>query len=91
MDRIQAILESTTVKLYPTDSLLLKGEFCGNDTYTTYPNNYFGYGRVNVNKAVQTCREYCKMKGGSDSIGKFNLPLLLENNNFSYSYKSSSR
>ena len=64
IDRIQAILEATAVKLYPTRSLLRQGHFCGDDTYTSYPNNYFGYGRVDVLKAVQTCREFCADKPG---------------------------
>lgn len=62
IDRIQAILESTTAKLYPSVSLLRKGKLCGDDTFTTWPNNYFGYGRVDVWKAVETCREYCRNK-----------------------------
>lgn len=84
IDRIQAILESTTQKLYPKESLLRKGKLCGDDTYTSHPNNYFGYGRVDVWKAVETCREFCKQKKYNSNGGK--LPLLES----SIGFKSSS-
>lgn len=80
VDRIQAILESTTVKLYPSASLLRKGKLCGDDTFTTYPNNYYGYGRVDVHKAVETCKEYCKGKTGS--LGSKGLSQLLTSSSF---------
>jgi hypothetical protein len=68
IDRIQAILESTTTKLYPSASLLRKGKLCGNDTYTSHPNNYFGYGRIDVAKAVEVCKEFCAAGGNGKAI-----------------------
>ena len=88
VDRIQAILESTAAKLYPNSSLLRKGKLCGDDTYTTYPNNYFGYGRIDVWKAVETCREFCRDKQlNLNGNGGGKLQLLTSESN----YKSSSQ
>lgn len=74
IDRIQAILESTAVKLLPTVSLLRKGKLCGEDTFTSYPNNYFGYGRIDVLRAVETCKAYCATKPGQWSSSPSLIP-----------------
>jgi hypothetical protein len=35
------------------------GQYCGTDGPTTYPNNYFGFGRIDVAHAVRVCRQFC--------------------------------
>ena len=59
VDRIQSILESTAKKLYPNPSLMRNGQYCGTDGPTSHPNNYFGYGRIDVAQAVRVCRQFC--------------------------------
>lgn len=63
VDRIQSILEATAKKLYPERSLMVNGKYCGTDGPTTYPNNYYGYGRVDVAQAVRVCRQFCAERG----------------------------
>jgi hypothetical protein len=57
VDKIQSLLESTAVKLRPPRS---DGPLCGGDKPDSVPNNYFGYGRINVLQAVRTCQNMCK-------------------------------
>lgn len=35
------------------------GRYCGTDGPTSYPNNYFGYGKINVMQAVNVCKQFC--------------------------------
>lgn len=82
IDRIQAILESTAHKLLPSASLLRGGKLCGNDTMTSYPNNYYGFGRVNVEKAVQTCRDFCSGKSEVVDLSSQDIPIKSSDSNF---------
>ena len=58
--KVQAFLQRTARKLYPTPELLMGNKtYCGGDTERSYPNNYFGYGRIDVALAVKSCIKYC--------------------------------
>ena len=54
-ERLQAILQSTAVHLLPPAGERL----CGQDTAKSVPNNFFGYGRIDLINAVNVCRELC--------------------------------
>lgn len=54
-ERLQAILQSTAVHLMPPAGERL----CGQDNAKSVPNNFFGYGRIDVENAVNVCRELC--------------------------------
>lgn len=56
VNALQDLLQSTAVKLTPPR----EGRLCGGDKPDSVPNNYFGYGRIDVLKAVQTCQRQCK-------------------------------
>ena len=49
---IQFYLSSTATRLYPSTGML-----CGKDNSTSYPNNVYGYGAVNVYASVVACRK----------------------------------
>jgi len=48
VDAIQPIIQQTAVALFSTQG-------CGGDTATTTPNNVYGYGQLDVHRAVTAC------------------------------------
>lgn len=52
MEAIADLLTSTAVPLLP-----LAGSLCGGDTPQTIPNNHYGYGRLDLWAAINSCRE----------------------------------
>jgi hypothetical protein len=59
IDKVQVILQATAEHLTPPHST---APLCGNDTPTSIPNSYFGYGRINVKEAIKTCQKLCTVK-----------------------------
>ena len=59
VDKVQIILQATAEHLTPSPAM---SPLCGNDTLQSIPNNYFGYGRINVREAVKTCQKLCTVK-----------------------------
>lgn len=60
VDKIQTLLEQTAVRLRPRQSA--NDRLCGGDRPDSVPNNYFGYGRIDVLKAVRACMKYCQVR-----------------------------
>jgi subtilisin family serine protease len=54
-ERLQAVLQSSAVHLLPPAGERL----CGVDTARSVPNNFFGYGRIDVERGVKVCMELC--------------------------------
>lgn len=59
VDDLQTLLQATAVHLKPPANA---SPLCGNDTPDSIPNNYFGYGRINVLDAVRACRKRCSQQ-----------------------------
>ncbi len=53
VDHIQELLQKSARPLFPARGARL----CGGDTYSSYPNNHYGYGRINVYDAICLCRD----------------------------------
>lgn len=49
VDKVEMLMRQTASPLYA-----VKG--CGSDTKNTYPNNEFGYGKINVGRAIAACQ-----------------------------------
>lgn len=58
IDKIQVILQASAEHLLPP----FVDSFCGRDNANSIPNNYFGYGRINVHAAVKACRTLCQFQ-----------------------------
>lgn len=59
---IQDLLQQTAVHLTPPSGQRL----CGGDTVNSVPNNFFGYGRINVFAAVKKCQAICSKSAKED-------------------------
>lgn len=44
------------------------GMYCGGDNADSIPNNYFGYGRIDVLAAVNVCRANCRSPKKQDNM-----------------------
>lgn len=55
IDVLRELFQDTALPKYP-----LPGSLCGNDTPDTIPNNHYGYGRIDVAKAMDRCLELCQ-------------------------------
>ncbi|KAI9292726.1 subtilisin-like protein [Neoconidiobolus thromboides FSU 785] len=49
VDEVEILIRKTATPLYSKLG-------CGGDIGTTYPNNEFGYGKINVGKAIEMCQ-----------------------------------
>lgn len=54
VNAIRSIIESTAIPHLP-----IPNQLCGNDRPDSIPNNHFGYGRVDVSRAVHKCLQQC--------------------------------
>ena len=62
IDAIRALLEETALPKRP-----LPNSLCGDDNYDTVPNNHYGYGRLDLFKAVTKCQEVCRSRASIEA------------------------
>jgi hypothetical protein len=52
VNELQRVLQKSCLHLHSNSQL------CGKDVYSSYPNNIFGYGLVNVFQSIKSCKKY---------------------------------
>lgn len=59
VDAIQNLVEQTSQPLLPPRITWDGKGHCGDDTPTSIPNNYYGWGRLDIESALEKCRQIC--------------------------------
>lgn len=60
VDAMQTLIEQTALPLLPPNPTWDGKGLCGDDKITSIPNNYYGWGRLDILAAIDKCRQICK-------------------------------